>query len=84
MFSITTMASSTKIPTTSESPSKDIRFSVYPMKYNPMKVAINERGIATIVITAFLKLCKKNSIMNPTKAIARNKSKITLFAAFSV
>ena len=78
------MASSTKIPTTNESPSRDIRFSVYPMKYNPMKVAINERGIATIVITAFLKLCKKKSMINPTKTIAKNKSKITLFAAFSV
>ena len=54
------------------------------MKYSPMKVAINERGIATIVITAFLKLCRKKSMMNPTKTIAKNKSKITLFAAFSV
>ena len=84
MFSNTTIASSTKIPTTNERPSKLIKFNVYPINEIPIKVAINEAGIDTITIAALRKLCKKNNITNATKKIARNKSCITLSAAVKV
>src|SRR5690606_28388781 len=84
IFSITTMASSTRIPTTRDNPNKDIRFKVYPMKRNPINVAINDKGIATIVIAALRRLCKKNNMIKPTSTIANIKSFITWLAALKV
>src|SRR5690606_35892837 len=84
MFSRTTMASSTNIPTTRERATKLIRFRVYPIKYIPIKVAISDEGIATITISAFLKLCKNNIITAATRKIAKNRSKITWLAAVRV
>ncbi|MCY1524149.1 hypothetical protein D9M68_590720 [compost metagenome] len=80
IFSNTTIASSTRIPTTNESPSNDIRLSVKPIRLIPIKVAINEAGIDTITIMALRILCKKNSITKATKITAKNKSCITASA----
>ena len=49
-----------------------------------MKVAIKEVGIATITISAFRKLCRKNNITKATSPTAITKSLITAFAAFNV
>ena len=54
------------------------------MRYIPMKAAINEAGIETITIKAFLTLCKNNNITIATKTIAKNKSKITWSADSNV
>src|SRR5690606_20202307 len=84
IFSITTSASSTKIPTTNDSPKSDIRFSVYPNIFKKIKVAINDNGIAITAINASRKLCRKNNMMNATNAMAIIRSCITLFAAVNV
>jgi hypothetical protein len=80
IFSSTTIASSTRIPTTSDSPNKDIKFRVKPNKLIPINVAINEAGIDTITINALRKLCKKKSITKATRITARIKSWITASA----
>src|SRR5690606_8474117 len=84
IFSITTMASSTTIPTTNESPNSVIRFSVYPKRFKAMNVPINDNGIAKLAIPASRKLCRKNSIINTTRTTAIAKSIITWFAALIV
>src|SRR5690606_16675022 len=58
IFTITTMASSTRIPTTNERPSSDIRFKVNPNNNIPINVEIRQTGIAIMTMIAFLKLCK--------------------------
>ncbi|MCY1361194.1 hypothetical protein D9M69_478530 [compost metagenome] len=84
MFSITTMASSTRIPTTSESPSKDIMLSEKPMRFIPIKVAISETGMATITMREFRRLCRKKSMITATSRMARKRSNTTALADFSV
>ena len=54
------------------------------MRYMPIKAAINEAGIETITINAFLTLCKNNNIIIATRTIAKNKSKITWLADSNV
>ena len=49
-----------------------------------MKVAINDDGIDTITIRAFLNDCRKKSITNATRTIAIPKSNITPLAASKV
>ena len=84
IFSKTTIASSTKIPTTNERATKLIRLRVKPKKYIPIKAAISEVGIDTITIRALRKLCKKKNITTATKTIAKTKSNITELAACRV
>ena len=84
MFSKTTIASSTKIPTTIERATRLIRFSVKPKKYIPIKAAISEVGIETITISALRKLCRKKYITTATNTIAKTRSNITEFAACRV
>ncbi|MCY1533748.1 hypothetical protein D9M68_690920 [compost metagenome] len=74
IFSSTTMASSTRIPTTSDKPNNDIRLRVKPNRLMPINVAINEAGIDTMTINALRKLCRKNSITKATNTTANIKS----------
>ena len=78
------MASSTKIPTTRESATKLIRFSVKPKKYIPIKAAIREVGIETMTMSALRKLWRKKNITTATSTIANTRSNITELAACRV
>jgi hypothetical protein len=57
---------------------------VYPKRYIPIKVAINEAGMDTITIKELRILCKKNSITKATNTTAINKSCKTGSAASGV
>ncbi len=72
------------MPTTSERPSRDIRFSEKSIKYIMVNVAINAAGTASITITALRMLCRKSSITRATSTTASSRSKITWSAASSV
>ena len=78
------MASSTRIPTTNESPNKLIRFRVYPKRYIPINVAIRDAGMETITIKALRMVCRKNSITTATNTTANIKSCITASDACKV
>jgi len=61
MFSRTTMLSSTRIPTTSESPSIVIWFNVNPANCMGMKVAMSEVGMAIAQIRVPRRLWRKRN-----------------------
>ena len=77
IFSSTTILSSTRIPTTSESASKVIRFSEKPMRYINKNVGIMAEGNEIKINMELLKLCRKISITIATIITAKNKSCIT-------
>ena len=84
MFSITTIASSTRMPMASESPSNDIRLSEYPNKFIITNVLTMEVGIEINTMAALRRLCKKSSMTSPTKSTAMSRSSITALVAFLV
>ncbi len=67
IFSRTTIALSTSIPTPRASPPKVIRLRVKPLKYNRAKVAIMEMGIAVAIITVLRTLRRNTSSMITAK-----------------
>ena len=81
IFSNTTILSSTKIPTTSDSASKVIRLSENPIKYIRMKVGIMADGNEIKMNMELLKLCKNINITKATMITAKNKSCVTAVAA---
>jgi len=60
MFSRTTMALSTSMPTPRASPPRVIRFKVNPLKYIKANVAITEIGMV-VAIMAVLGMLRRNS-----------------------
>ncbi|MBA7542451.1 hypothetical protein ES705_34772 [subsurface metagenome] len=58
MFSITTMALSTNIPTPKASPPRDIMLMEIPLKYIKLNTTIIERGIDVQIIAETLRLFK--------------------------
>ena len=58
MFSITTIALSTNIPTPKASPPRDIMLMEIPLKYIKLNTAIMERGIDVQIIAETLRLLK--------------------------
>ena len=63
MFSMTTMASSIKMPMDSDSASMVMRFRVKPMAWMKAKVAMTETGKASALIMVARQSCKKNMMM---------------------
>ena len=61
MFSSTTMALSTSMPTPRASPPSVIMFSVKPPKYISAKVAMIEIGMAVAMMAVLRRLRRKNS-----------------------
>ena len=84
MFSNTTMLSSTRIPTTSESAMSVIKFSEKPNAYMRMNVGIIADGSATSTKNELRKLCRKSNITKPTITTASTRSNITALALESV
>jgi hypothetical protein len=84
MFSNTTMLSSTRMPTTSESAISVIRFKENPNRYMRMNVGIIAEGRATSTKRELRRLCRKMSITKPTINTANTRSSITALALESV
>ena len=81
---MTTIASSTKTPITSDSAKRDIILSVKPKSLIPMKDAIKDTGTTTITISALRILWRKRRITSDTKRMASKRSVSTELIAFRV
>ena len=84
IFSSTTIESSTRMPITKDIARRVIKLKVKLKAYMKIRVVINEAGIATITMSAFLKLCKKSNIITATKITARPISSMTASTASMV
>src|SRR5215831_10065292 len=75
MFSTSTIASSTRMPTTSDSPSSVMRLSENPSHDMKMNVGITDNGIATAEITvARQSRRKQNTTMTASAAPSTSAS----------
>ena len=81
---MTTIASSTKTPITSESARRDIILSVKPKSLIPMKEAIRDTGTTTITIRALRTLWRKSRITSDTRRMASRRSVSTELIALRV
>ena len=77
MFSIATVASSTKIPTAKASPPRVIMLIVSPNADNTIMEDNTDKGIEIVIIKVLRQLPKNNRIINPVNAAAITPSRIT-------
>ena len=81
IFSISTVASSTKIPTASAKPPIVIKLMVSPIKYKTINEHIIDNGIDTAIIQVLRQLPKNSKIMAAVKPAAIKASCKTLAIA---
>ena len=70
MFSISTVASSTRMPTASASPPSVITLSVWPIALRMASEARIERGIEVITTSVLRQLPRNNRIITPVSSAA--------------
>ena len=70
MFSMTTMASSIRMPIDSDSASMVMLLKVKPITCTKAKVAITEVGIASALISVARKSCRKNRMTTTASSAA--------------
>ena len=81
MFSSTTIALSTSMPTPNANPPNETVFNVKPLKYIKEKVEITEIGIATPMIIVLEKLRRKNSRTTTANTAPTPAAALTLLIA---
>ena len=81
MFSIVTVASSTKIPIANVSPPKVMRFKVSPIAFKAMIELKIDKGIETAIMQVLRQLPKKSKINAAVKQEAMMASCNTLLIA---
>ena len=77
MFSIVTVASSTRMPTASARPPSVITLIVSPMSERAAIDAKTASGIDTVIMSVDRQLPRKSRIISPVSAAARAPSRIT-------
>ena len=77
MFSMTTMASSTRMPIDSDSASMVMLLKVKPITWMKAKVAITEVGMASALINVARKSCRKNRITTTASSAPNHRSNFT-------
>ena len=77
MFSTSTVASSTSIPTASASPPSVMMLTLLPLSLRPMMAVKMASGIEVVTITMLRQLPRKTRIMNETRMEARTVSRTT-------
>ena len=81
MFSIVTVASSTKIPTASANPPSVITLMVSPRKLRIMTEVKMDKGIEMAMINVPRQLPKNSRIIKPVRHAAMTASRITPLTA---
>ncbi len=77
MFSMTTMASSIRIPIDSDSASIVMLLKVKPMTSMNQNVATTELGMATALISVARTSCRKNRMMRTASTPPNSRSNLT-------
>ncbi len=77
MFSIVTVASSTRMPTARASPPSVMTLMVWPSRESAVKELRTASGIETVMMRVDRQLPRKIRIMNPVKVAAISPSRIT-------
>ena len=77
MFSMTTMASSTRMPIDSDSASMVMLLKVKPITWMKAKVATTDVGMARALINVARKSCKKNRITTTASSAPNHRSNFT-------
>src|SRR5574344_197350 len=76
-FSITTIASSTSTPITTDMPSRDIRLREKLNSFMPMKEPISESGTTSMTMSASRQLARNIRMTNATRMTAASRSSST-------
>ena len=77
MFSMVTVASSTRMPTASANPPKVMMFNVWPAAHNPASAAITASGIEIAMITVERQLPRNSRIIRLVRHAAMTPSRAT-------
>src|SRR5450759_299111 len=83
MFSMTTMASSIRMPIDSESASMVIMLSVKPMAWMKAKVEMTDTGRSVALIRVARQSCRKNMMMRMARKAPNRRSNLTSLMARS-
>ncbi len=81
IFSMVTVASSTRMPTASARPPSDIRLIVWPRKLSTITDVRMESGIEMAMISVLRQLPRKTRIMMPVRQAAMMASRTTPLTA---